>query len=328
MKKMIYIFFIILFLPINVFAYSRNIIPGGESIGIKINSNGLIVVGFYKVNNEYIAKNNIKIGDKIIKINDIDVYKVEDFTKYINEYIDDNLEVNIELIRNDKNINTKLKLIKEKNVYKTGIYVKDKVIGLGTLTYIDPVSKIYGSLGHEITINETNNRVEVKNGNILSSKITSIDKSRNGRVGSKNATIFYNDKIGDILKNNDVGVYGYYKKDTANKSAMEIANYEEIKKGEAYILTVTNNQEIKKYKINILDKYDSKKSTNKAFGFEIIDRELINKTGGIVQGMSGSPIIQDNKLIGAVTNVVVDHVNLGYGISIITMLENGDKISN
>ena len=135
-------------------------------------------------------------------------------------------------------------------------------------------------------------------------------------------------KIGSIKKNIPSGIYGFYTSKIPSKNTLEVGSFDDIKKGEAYILTVTNNNKINKYKIEILDKYNSKKHTSKAFSFKVIDQELINKTGGIVQGMSGSPIIQDGKIIGAVTNVVIDDVTYGYGISIITMLEDGDKIRN
>ena len=159
----------------------------------------------------------------------------------------------------------------------------------------------------------------------LMSKVTSINKSRNGHVGSKNANILFNKKIGNINKNTVNGIYGTYTSSLPKKDLISLADFDEIKKSEAYIYTVTNNNAIKKYKIKILDKYPSKKDTTKAISFEIIDKDLINKTGGIVQGMSGSPIIQDNKLIGAVTNVLVDNVTLGYGILISTMLETGES---
>lgn len=327
MKKMVFTFFIILFLPIYVYAYSKNIVLGGESIGIKINSDGLIVVGYYKVGNEIINRKNIKIGDRITKINDIEVFSINELSNIINDNLDNN-EVDVELIRNKKIVNTKLELKEENNYYKTGLYVKDNVVGIGTLTYIDPASKIYGALGHEILLNETNSRVEVKNGNILVSNISSINKSRNGNVGYKNATISFDKKIGTILINNSSGIYGKYTSSIPKKDLTEISNFNEIEKGPASILTVTKNKDVKEYKINIIDKYSSKKDTNKAFSFEITDENLINKTGGIVQGMSGSPIIQNNKIIGAVTNVVVDNVKYGYGISIVTMLEEGDKLRN
>ena len=328
MKKVIITIFIILFLPVYVFAYSKNVIPGGESIGIQINSEGLIVVGYYKVNDKYIAKDNIKIGDRITKINNKEVSSISELTNVINEEIADNLSVDVEVIRNNKIVKTKLKLEVENNVYKTGLYIKDSVTGLGTLSYIDPITKVYGSLGHEIILSETNDRIEVKDGNILLSKVTNINKSRNGKVGSKNANILYNNKIGTIIKNTNTGIYGIYTSSLPNKDTMEVADFSEINKGNAYILTVTKNNEIKKYNINIIDKYYNKKDTQKAFSFEVTDKDLINKTGGIVQGMSGSPIIQNNKLIGAVTNVVIDNVKLGYGISIITMLKSGDELLN
>lgn len=323
MKKILLTFFIILFCPLNILAYSKNVIPGGESIGIKIESDGLIVVGFYKVNGEYIASDNIRIGDNITHINNKRVYSINELTNVIDE--SNTSEIDIKLIRNNKEVSTKLRLVEENNLLKTGLYVKDNVVGLGTLTYIDPVTKIWGALGHEILLSETNSRIEVKDGNILMSKVTSINKSKNGHVGSKNANILFNKKIGTINKNTVNGIYGTYTYSLPKKDLIMVADFDEIKKTEAYIYTVTSNNAIKKYKIKILDKYPNKKNTTKAISFEIVDKDLINKTGGIVQGMSGSPIIQNDKLIGAVTNVLVDNVTLGYGILISTMLETGES---
>ena len=218
MKKKILTFFIILFLPLNIFAYSKNIIPGGESIGIKINSDGLIVVGYYKVNDNFINKNNIKIGDRITKIDGKSIDSIKELTNIINEKISDNNDINIELVRNKKIVNSKLDLVEENNYYKTGLYIKDNVVGIGTLTYIDPVTKIYGALGHDVVLNDNNTRVEVKDGNILVSNITSINKSRNGSVGSKNATISFNEKVGTIEKNIDTGIYGRYVSKLPNRN--------------------------------------------------------------------------------------------------------------
>ena len=323
MKKVIFAFFIFL-LPLYVFAYSKYIIPGGESIGININSDGLVVVGYYKVKDSYI-NNNINIGDRIINIEGKNVSTINDMINILN---DDKDIFNIQVIRNGKQLNERLKLVEDNNSFKSGLYIKDSVVGLGTLTYIDPYSKIYGSLGHEIMFSDTSSRVEVKNGNIFDSLITDIVKSRNGFVGTKKANIVFKSNIGTVLKNTTNGIYGFYTKKISNKNTLEVANYDEIKSGKAYILTVTNNDNINKYEINIIEKYNNKKDTPKSFGFEVTDKRLLSVTGGIVQGMSGSPIIQNNKIIGAVTNVVVDDVSLGYGISIITMLKEGDKLRN
>ena len=325
MKKVLFTFFVIFLFPLGVFAYSKYIIPGGESIGIKINTEGLVVVGFYKVEDEYIAKNNFKIGDKIINVNGKNVNTIDELTDAVSKSEMSSLNVKVTVKRNDREVDTYLKLIVKDGIYKTGLYVKDSLIGLGTLSYIDPVSKIYGALGHEITMNETGNKVDVRDGNILYSKVIGIDKSRNGKVGSKNANIIFDRKIGTIQKNTNKGIYGIYIDNLPNKETYQVADFSNIKKGDAYILTVTKDNRIEKYSINILDKYSSKKDTQKAFSFEITDKNLLNKTGGIVQGMSGSPIIQDDKIIGAVTNVLVDNVTLGYGISIITMLSEGEK---
>ena len=324
MKKIISFLIISIFLPINVFAYSLNVIPGGESIGIKINTDGLLVSGFYKVNNEYIGKRTFKVGDRIIKINGIPVNNSDELSNVINENIKDDY-VEVEFIRNNKILNGKLYLGEENDLYKTGLYIKDSIVGIGTLTYIDPITKIYGALGHEIRTNESNRKVEIKDGDILTSSITSINKSRDGYVGSKNANINYQNKIGIINKNTTKGIFGKYTSKLPNKETLEVATFDEIKLDNAYILTVLNDNQIEEFNIKIVDKYSRQKDTQKAFSFEIIDNKLLQKSGGIIQGMSGSPIIQDNKIIGAVTNVLIDDVSLGYGISIITMLEEGEN---
>lgn len=322
MKKFVFLIFIIFICTLNVFAYSSYLMPGGESIGISINSNGLVVVGFYKVKGNYIGKEYLKVGDSILSINNKETNDIEDLTNIIDENIGNDL--NIVIKRNNKIYNTKMNIAYEDNLYKTGLYIKDNIIGIGTITYIDPISKVYGALGHEIAFSETNTRVEVKNGNILESKVTGIDRSSNGHVGSKDAKINFNNKIGSISKNTEFGIYGIIN-ELPDKEVINIGEFSDIHKGDATIYTVTSNNEVKEYKINIVDKYTNKINTTKAFSFEIIDESLINQTGGIVQGMSGSPIIQDNKLIGGVTHVLIDNVILGYGIYIKTMLEEGDK---
>lgn len=321
MKKFLLLLVISVFLPLNVFAYSLNIIPGGESIGIKINTEGLVVSGFYKVNGEYIGKRTFIVGDRIIKINDVVVNNSEEMANVIDENLIDDY-VDVEFIRNNKMMSGKLYLSKENDLYKTGLYIKDSVVGIGTLTYIDPVTKIYGALGHEIQSN--NDRIEIKDGDIYDSRVTSISKSRDGFVGSKNASISYSNVIGNVSENTTSGIFGKYTGELPEKDTFEVCEFNDIKLGSAYILTVVDNSKIEKFDIKIVNKYNKQKNTQKAFSFEIIDDDLLNISGGVVQGMSGSPIIQDNKIIGAVTNVLVDDVSVGYGISIITMLEEGE----
>jgi stage IV sporulation protein B len=310
--------------PLNIFAYSESIVPGGENIGITIDTKGLIVVGFYKVEGEFIGKENLKIGDTIIEIEGIEINSIDDMIEIINEKVKDN-RVNITIIRNNKKIETYLPLINVDNVYKTGLYVKESVTGIGTLTYIDPVTKVYGALGHEIILSSTNKSVEVKSGIIYDSFVKSVDRSISGKVGSKNASIRYNNKLGTIIKNTPVGLYGKYVDSVPKKDLMEVANFNEIELGEAYIYTNIEGNEVKTFRINITSINKSKIKTSKSINFKIEDDELVNKTGGIIQGMSGSPIIQNNKVIGAVTHVVVSSPMEGYGVFIRTMLEEGEK---
>lgn len=309
--------------PINILAYSEAVIPGGENIGIKIESKGLLVIGYYKVNGEYIAEDNIKISDRIIKIEDKTINNINEMTDVING-LENKEEVNITVVRNKKEVETKLNLVLDKGILKTGLYVKDQINGIGTISYIDPSTKIYGALGHEVIESNTREIVEVKEGNIFSSVVTSIDRSVNGTPGSKNASINYNNLIGSINSNTTRGIYGKIDK-IPDKKTMDVAKFDEIKKGEATIYTTLNGSDVTKYNIEITEVDKSNISTSKSISFKVTDKDLLEKTGGIVQGMSGSPIIQNNKIIGAVTHVVVDDVTRGYGIFIRTMLKEGEN---
>lgn len=322
MKKKILLLMLLL-IPMNLLAYSENIIVGGETIGIEAYSKGVVVVGFYKVNGKYIASETLKVGDTILEIEGVSVSSIKEMTSLIDKNIK-NGKVNALIKRNNKTKKVVLNLVKDGSVYKTGLYIKEKVTGIGTLTYIDPETKIYGSLGHEIMISESTNRVEVRKGEIYKSFVNGIDRSINGRVGSKNASIDYQTELGTVIKNTSVGIYGIYNK-TINKETTSVAKWEEINLGKAVIRTITDGSKIEEYKIEITSLNRNAIDTNKSITFKVTDKTLMEKTGGIVQGMSGSPIIQNGKIIGAVTHVVIDEVNKGYAVFIRTMLEEGER---
>ena len=270
---------------------------------------------------EFIGKKSgFQIGDQIIELNN---NKIDDINT-LNSYLNDNKNI-FKIIRGKEEKTIESNIVYEDNTYKTGLYVKESVTGIGTLTYIDPSTNIYGSLGHEIILSSTNKGVEVKTGIIYDSFVKGIDRSLSGKVGSKNASIRYNNKLGTVIKNTPVGLFGKYVYSVPKKDLIEVANFNEIELGEAYIYTNIDGNDVKAYKINITSINKSKIKTSKSISFKIEDDELINKTGGIVQGMSGSPIIQNNKIIGAVTHVVVSNPMEGYGVFIRTMLEEGEK---
>ena len=323
MKRLKILLLSLLLIPMNVLAYSDYIIPGGETLGIEINSDGIMVIGFYQIDGKFNKGDPvIKSGDYITEVNGIRVNTVDELTEIVEDNVlEEKVEVTIK--RNGKEKTSELSLIKDGEVYKTGLYVKDSISGIGTLSYIDPETKVFGALGHEIIEANTNSLVEIRSGIIFRNYITGIEKSASGVPGSKNAKFYYDTVYGKILKNTNVGIYGLYENEMPDKELYEVGNPEEIKIGNASIYTVLDGENINEYSIEIT-KIDET-SDIKNISFVINDPELIDKTGGVVQGMSGSPIVQNDKIIGAVTHVVIDNPVTGYGIFITTMLEEGEK---
>lgn len=310
-------------MPQSILAYSDYIIAGGENIGLQVKNKGLIVAGFYKVSNIYPAKDALlEKGDTIVKADDKTIESIDDFVNAVKDSNQRNIKISY--IRNNKDNVTTLNLINDNGVLKTGLYVKDMVSGIGTLTYIDPKTKLYGALGHEIIESSSGMKINVKDGKIYDSKVTSIDKSIRGEPGAKNANINSNIVFGDIKENTQNGVFGNYISKIDDSKLYKVADYKDINLGNAKIITVINDNQKREYNINII-RVSNNKNDNKNILFEITDEELMNKTGGIVQGMSGSPIIQNDKIIGAVTNVVVNNPRKGYGIFITTMLNEAEN---
>lgn len=309
-------------IPINVFAYSDYIIAGGENIGIELKAKGIMVVGVYKVGNNYPASEaGIQVGDIITSINDEVVESISELSAKINTRYEDNIKIGY--IRNNISDYTNLKLYKDNDIYKTGLYVKDSISGIGTLTYIDPNTRLFGALGHEIIEKNTGKILEIKDGKIYASSVTNIEPSVNGSPGEKNAKLNSDEILGDIFENTNKGIFGNYKLDTNNQKLYKVGKYSDIKKGDAIIRTVIENESVEEFNINIVKINNG--SDTKNIVFEITDKTLLEKTGGIVQGMSGSPIIQGDYIIGAVTHVVVDDTTKGYGILITNMLEEAEN---
>lgn len=318
--KLIFISIMLLTMPINALAYSDYIYASGKSIGINIKLKGIMVVGLYEVNGVspgVIAK--INLGDRIIKVNNNEVNSIKEMTDAISKSNNKD-SVEITYLRNNKEYKTNLELINDNGIYKTGLYVKDTISGVGTLTYIDPGTMMYGALGHEIIDRNTKTIVDIDDGKIFKSSVTGITKSINGNPGSKNA-LYYNDVVyGNINKNTHSGIFGNFSANTDNLKLYKVSN---PVLGDAKILTVIDSDTIKEYSINITKINEFKETKN--ILFDITDTELLNKTGGIVQGMSGSPIIQGDNIVGSVTHVVVDNPEKGYGIYITNMLTEAEK---
>lgn len=311
-----------LFIPNIALAYSDKIILGGDNIGISVDTKEVIVVGFYKVNGDYIASSSgFIVGDRIISINDNPIDSIEDLVKEINKSGSDKVKVGIKRLNEYKEL--EMNLVKENNIYKTGLYIKDNITGVGTLTYIDPETKIFASLGHEIVDSKTGRIVDIKDGYIFDSNVVGIIKSTETTTGEKQAKFNSDNVNGTIEKNTINGIYGKYIKELDDNNLISVANPNEIKLGPAKIYTVLSQNKVDEYSINII-KINNNTSTKNIL-FEITDKNLLDKTNGVIKGMSGSPIVQDGKIIGAVTHAIVNDNLKGYGIFITTMLEEGEK---
>jgi len=323
MMKKTLLFVVLFIFPLNVFAYSERLIASGENIGITLNTKGILIVGTYDVKGHSPAQEaGLSKGDLVTKVEGKEVSTIEQLASFIDAA--DQNEIQIEYKRNNKFHNTTLKLVNEDDILKTGLYVKDEISGIGTLTFIDPETKIFGALGHEILNQTTGKILEIKNGQILKSNVKNIIPSSKGNAGEKQAEYDAKNIEGNVLENTTQGIFGQYTTDINSEKTYKVAKISEIKTGKATLKTVLSGDKVSDYDIEITE-IKNENSENKNFTFEIIDEKLLNKTGGIVQGMSGSPIIQGDFIVGAVTHVVVDNPSKGYGIFITNMLEEAEN---
>ena len=308
-----------------------NLIPCGYQNGIYLHTKGVLVIDTGEVTDEdgnavCPAENIIMPDDYIIALNDITVSTKSQLIFLINKYGSEDIIFKIR--RNDQIISVKVKPVcTGVDEYKAGIWVRDDSQGIGTLTYIDEDGN-FGGLGHGINDIDTGKLLDSKNGILYSANIWGINKGEEGTPGGLLGSIEYEEEneLGEITKNTDCGIFGtgnqkLLNKYSNNSEAMEISLRQEIKEGTAYIRTALDGT-LRDYEIRILNVDYSNENKNKGMEIQITDLELLKLTNGIVQGMSGSPIIQNGKIVGAVTHVLVDDPTKGYGIFIENMLEH------
>lgn len=311
-----------LFIPLSVFAIPDEVLVSGANIGIELRTKNLLIVGSYKIDGHNIlTDSDLRIGDKIVKINDYEITSANMMQEVINKIGKDNIDITY--MRNNETYKTNIRLYLEDGEYHTGLYVRESIRGVATLTYIDKDNKIFGALGHEILEKSTKSLFEADSGTIFYSEVTGINKGTDGNPGEKNAHSNSLDVYGTVTENTSSGIFGKYTKTLPNSKLYKVASPDEVKLGKAKILTVIKGDTVSEFDINIIRINPS--SSTKNILFEVTDEELIEATGGIIQGMSGSPIIQDDKIIGAVNYVVVDRTNKGYGIFITTMLKEAEN---
>jgi stage IV sporulation protein B len=291
---------------------------------------GVLVVGLEEIKTKSGKTVNpgsdagLEIGDSILEINGIKVDSAADVRKIVNQIQE---EMHLKISRKGKIIYLRLSPVQSAadNLYKIGVWVRDKTAGLGTLTFYNPENNTYGALGHAITDPDTGDLLSIRDGELLSSSVESVKLGIAGIPGEIKGVFYEADEpLGSLKKNTSFGVFGktYTKIDNPYfQKAISIGYQNEIEEGPAYLLTTLDGNNVKKYKINIDKINHQTKAGVKSMVISVVDPELLMKTGGIVQGMSGSPIIQNEKLIGAVTHVFVNDPTKGYGIFIEWMLQ-------
>lgn len=311
------------------------LIPGGNAIGVRLNTKGVLVVAVTDVIDSHGKRTSpakeagLKVGDSIVEIDNQKILNAEQVVEILNNSKDRKVEITI--LRNKGEFKTFAVPVKslQDNSYRLGIWVRDKTTGIGTLTYYNPKNSKFAALGHGITDIDTGELLTVENGLIMNAKVADIQQGKKGIPGEIKGVFYKTDEIlGDIRTNNEFGIYGDVRKEfwkDNNAEPISIAFKEEVKEGEAYILSTLDSNVVEKFDIEILKTEVQDKESQKSIVIKITDPKLLDKTGGIVQGMSGSPIIQDGKLVGAVTHVFVNDPTKGYGLYIEWMLDQEDK---
>ena len=305
-----------------------SLIPGGHSIGVYLKTPGVMIVGFSDVKGKNGEVNpageaGLKEGDLILKVNDIPVSHDFELKNLVNHY--GGQKVILTVKRGGQIIKKEITPVysTEDKRWRIGIFIRDNIAGLGTLSYYNPVDKTFGALGHTIIDPDTGKIFPLKQGRILAAKIQTIYPSKRGQPGEKIGIFLAKNIVGTVYENNRFGIFGKASRDIINPyfaKPLPIASNSEVKPGEAEIYTVLKGEKIEKFTIYI-EKVRPNQKDGRNLIIRIKDPRLLRVTGGIVQGMSGSPIIQNGKIAGVVTHVFLSDSSKGYGILIENMLK-------
>lgn len=309
----------------------QTLIPSGDVVGIKVDTTGVLVLGIgeFEADGEVVSpcKGLIEVGDVILACNGKKIETKEDFRSFIETSDASNVILDISHKGEEKSVTITPSFSKSENEYKIGLWIKDSTQGIGTITYINPQNGHFGALGHGITDTQTHILTPIRTGEIMKVFITRITKGEKGTPGELSGVIDYDtsSQLGTISMNHALGIYGQvdeaFIKEQTNEP-LPIAFQDEVHEGKATVMVNLTGDGIKEYEVEIqkVSKYSMEPS--KGMVIKIVDEELLGLTNGIIQGMSGSPIIQDGKIIGAVTHVFVHDPTKGYGIFIENMLSN------
>lgn len=315
----------------------HEVLPGGQSIGVLVQSEGVTVVGISDILDQSGAKTNpgvdagIKPGDIILKIDGIPVKGEEEVKDTVARAGAAGRSLTVEYRRGQEVATTNVTPVycSETMRYRIGLFIKDGVVGVGTMTFYEPKSKIFGALGHLITDGETSRPVEISNGKIVDASVQGIHRGRRGQPGEKIGMFSNEGKIsGTIKRNTRLGIYGFMQiePDFITGAVVPVAAADQVHAGTAEIFTVLKGDKVERFTVEIV-KVNPQARDGKGMVLKVNDPRLIEETGGIIQGMSGSPVIQDGMLAGAVTHVFVNDPTRGYGVLAELMIKEAANLN-
>jgi len=303
------------------------LIPVGRTVGISLSAEGIVVVGIPEKMKDGVGQSpakaaGIKAGDVIKRIDSKSITSKEDL-KTATEGLDGSV-VTIEVVRGKQTLKLKLTPYKyEDGTCELGLWMRDGIAGIGTMTFYDPETGVFGALGHSINDSESGVQMPLEKGVITRASVSDVTKGKPGAPGQLVGSFDFDDVLGTVTCNASCGIFGFLENTDiiGEHEAMPVAAADEIRTGPAVILTNVSGNDIGEYTIEISRVYNEDDADGRNIMITVTDRKLIEKTGGIVQGMSGSPIIQDGKLVGAVTHVLINDPERGFGVSVEKMLE-------
>lgn len=304
---------------------SQEVLVSGEVFGIKLYTDGVIVVATQEIQGDAKRINpakqaGIEVGDIIVEINGTKVYTSNDVEGILNDNNGKAYVIKIKRGDRFRTFNLTPVYSSREGCYKAGMWVRDSTAGIGTMTFYNEKTGMFAALGHQINDVDTNEIMPLLEGEAVNAVVTSVQKGSSLQAGSL-CCDFLDSSIGELYENSEYGIYGAYYKTLENAKSYPVASKQEVKKGRATLISTVEGDKPKEYAVEITHITYGDDNLQKNMTIRVIDEDLISKTGGIVQGMSGSPIIQNGKIVGALTHVIVDNQKKGYAIFAQTMLE-------
>lgn len=307
----------------------QKVMVSGEVFGIKLYTDGVIVVGIQEVQTDSGKKSpsgsaGIEVGDIIVAIDGENVYTSDQVQSILGANNGGSFEVKIKRGERYRDYTVTPVYCEREGCYKAGMWVRDSTAGIGTITFYNKQSGIFAALGHQINDIDTKEIMPMLDGEAVKATVSKIEKSTRGTTGSLECD-FTNQTLGKLLSNTDCGIYGAYAEISECAKEYPVAAIQEVKKGKATLISTVEKGQPKKYEIEITHIGFNENNREKNMIVKVTDKNLIDKTGGIVQGMSGSPIIQNGKLVGALTHVIVGNPQKGYAVFAQTMAEESNN---